>query len=193
MPKRKNIIRLLDQVKIINPEIVVRWGYPLTKQIVKDTIITQEQKDAINIMMTKFGYFHPSLNFDQLIDETNINADDIYEKVLDTMAYHLVSKHGFGGKDRQMFTEKKESLRNKTGEVVGRKVVKTGTYHSGCGVSYDYFGESDYEPAYLEYEESHVLYRIFVHNTGYDESICPNINNEGGIWIENKNLEKENV
>ena len=185
MSKRKNIIRVGDNVKIVNPEIVIRWGYPLTKQIVKDTIITQEQKDSIYTMMTKFGY----VPVPQLFDGSNTEADYIYEKLLDTMAYHLISKHGFGGKDRRLFVENKESLRNKSGQVIERKVVKTGTYHTGGG-GYDYWGEYDYEPSYLENEKSHVLYRIFVYNSGYDESICPNINNEGGIWIENKNLEK---
>ena len=184
MSIKRNIIRTRDKIKIINPEIIDRWGYPLTTQIVKDTLITQEHKDAIYAMLAKFrGCPQPPLVLPNDADD----YDETYEKVLHTMAYEIVKKNRFGGRDRKLFTTMRESLRNKTANVMERKVIKTGKYHSGGGYqSCD--GDWDYEPAYLENEKTHVLYRIYL-NYG-QENVCENINVNGDIWIERKNVEK---
>jgi hypothetical protein len=160
LSKKANIIRPRDRIRIINPEIIDRWGYPLTTQIVKDTLITQEHKDAIYAMLAKFrGCPQPSVPLLTLPPEDDY--DEAYEKVLHAMAYEMVRQKGFGGRERKLFTTKRESLRNKTAVVMDRKVVKTGKYHSGGG-GYSYDGDWDYEPAYLEDEKTHVLYRIYL-------------------------------
>lgn len=184
MSKKKNIIRPRDRIRIINPEIIDRWGYPLTTQIVKDTLITQEHKDAIYAMLAKFrGCPQPPV---ALLTVPEDDYDEAYEKVLHTMAYEMVRQKGFGGRDRKLFTTMRESLRNKTAVVMERKVVKTGKYHSGGG-GYSYDGDWDYEPAYLEDEKTHVLYKIYL-DYG-QENVCENINMTD-IWIERTNVEK---
>ena len=87
---------------------------------------------------------------------------------------------------RVQFNLSKESLRDKFGTVVSRKVVKTGKHHSGGG-GYTYDGDWDYEPACLENEKTHVLFKVSVFTD--QEGVCPNINEDGGVWIEKGNLE----
>ncbi len=192
---KRNIIRKNDHVKIINPEVVVRWGYPLCKQIVKDTLITPEQKEALYALLGAFGLDRPLPAgegatpdmFDAWICP-NPPDTTTHDKLLDVLAYEVLKQKMFGGKERKLYTERKESLRNATGEVVDKKVVQSGTYKPGGCYSGGYYGdEYDYEPAYLAVAKAHVLCKVYVYRT---DDICPNINNDGGVWIENKNLEK---
>jgi hypothetical protein len=114
---------------------------------------------------------------------------DIYEKVLDNMAYMILKQKQYGGKERKLFTLNRESLRNKLGQVVGRKVIKTGSYCTDHSYHSSYYGDDyDYDPPYLANEQTHVLYKVYL---DYEqEGICPNINEDGGIWIEKVNLGK---
>ena len=55
MSKRKNVIRIGDKVKIINPEIFQRVGYPMTTQIIKESHITDEQRRLLDKLMETTG------------------------------------------------------------------------------------------------------------------------------------------
>lgn len=70
----------------------------------------------------------------------------------------LVRHRNFGGKSRQIYTEIGELL-NRTAEVYGRRVVKTGTYYGPSGGYDSYSGEYDYEPGGLTDRKTHVLLR----------------------------------
>lgn len=190
MSNKIKAIRPSDKVRIINPDIIERWGYPLTTQMVKDTMITQEHKDSIYAMLSKFRGGYPQRTLIPLFGNDGLTVsdyDETYEKVLTVMAYDMVRKQGFGGKDRKLYIKQRESLRNKTAQVLQRKVVKTGKYHPGGGYQDYYSGEYDYEPAYLENEKTHVLYKIYL---DWGQDICPEINDSGGVWIEKTNVEK---
>lgn len=196
MPKDKNLIRVGDRVKIVNPEVVMRWGYPLSKKIVRDTMITKEQKDALITMMRVFNGSTPTPIvqelphdlFDMQDDEVPMNIDyDTYDKILNELAHKILKDKGYGGNERKLYTTMKESLRDKVGCVHERIVVKTGT-HVGGGGSYSYNGDFDYEPPYLDNEKTHVLFK-FIPNYNYRDGICQEINTFGA-WIEKKNFEK---
>jgi hypothetical protein len=185
MSKKKNIIRAGDKVKIVNPEVVIRCGYPLDVDTVIKTLITKEQRDSIRSMMETFGCKADADEFlmPQVLSE---ETDDDYWKILTIMAYRILKQNKFGGKERTLHTETKESLRNKIGYVREKKVVKTGKYHPG-GAEYSYDGEYDYCPAYLQNEKSHVLCKVdFIDYT----DMCPLIIEQSGVWIENINLIK---
>ena len=185
---KRNIIRKDDRVKIINPEIVLRCGYPLSKKIVIDTIITPEQKEAVYALLRAFGVPPPAPNLIDPLDPLNFTAHDnsVYDKIMDTMAYHILIQKKFGGRERKLFTERKESLIDAMGYVTEKKVVQSGTYHSSGG-GYSYDGEYDYEPPYLAVAKAHVLCRIYVN---WREGMCDMINMNGGPWIEMQNLQK---
>ena len=185
MSKRKDLIRRGDYVKIINPEIVLRWGYTLTKEIVKDKLITDEQRTVIRSLIG-----HRTLPEPFFTRENPRYVERAYEKMIDELAYVILKRNGFGGKNRQLFTETRESLRNARGYVNQKKVVKTGEYyppyyHPGDGWEY----EADWEPGGLKYESTHVLCRLSVFDG--QPGVCAHINENGGVWIDRVNLAKE--
>jgi len=55
MSKRKNVIRVGDKVKIVNPEVFVRTGYPLTTEMIKESHITEEQKHDHSVIHHSAG------------------------------------------------------------------------------------------------------------------------------------------
>jgi hypothetical protein len=65
----------------------------------------------------------------------------------------------FGGKERKIYTETNEALRNTKGwRVVSKRTVKTGTYSSGgWGGGSQWSMEPDYTPPHLNNEKHHVL------------------------------------
>ena len=186
---KRNIIRVNNRVKIINPEVVIRCGYPLSKKMVIDAI-TPEQKEATYALLRAFGVpppAPPATPADTIEDMLNANWDHTtYDKIVDIMAYEILKQKKFGGRERKLFTERKESLRNATGYVVEKKVVHSGIYTYGGG-RYDYDGDYDYTPPYLSIDKAHVLCKVYIN---WQEGICQLINAEGGPWIEMKNLEK---
>lgn len=147
MSKRKDVVRIHDRVKIINPLIFVRCGYPLTIDIVKDTVITQEQKDAIITMLKSFGI--------------NYVDGDAYDKILYEMARIVLRQLEWGGVERKIYTTFRPDLINVTCQVVSKRVVKTGVHESGGGWTSSYWGEVDYEPPCLMNEQSHVILEIY--------------------------------
>jgi hypothetical protein len=144
MSKRKDVIRINDRVKIINPERFVRVGYPLTKEMMWGKI-TDEQKNCIHEMFRKFDIIsnptdtevYAHFGIDNKLD------DGAYERVMDVMAGVLLKKAGWGGKDRKLFTERDERYLGATGKVFDKRVVKTGTYTSGHTYS-SYYNGDDY-------------------------------------------------
>jgi len=154
--KRKDVIRIGDNIKVITPEIFVRCGYPLTKQIVMDTIITKEQREAIRTMFKAFGIPIIKDYPDNILEVDETNS---FNKVLDTMAGIILVQKNWGGKERNTFTETKSELLDVIGNVIGKRIVKTGTYNSGHTHRY-YDGEFDYDPAYLSNEASHIILKF---------------------------------
>jgi hypothetical protein len=158
MSKRKDIIRINDYVKIVTPNIFVRCGYPLTKQIVIDTMVSAEQKQAVFKLLDQFGVGNTNNIF-----ITERETDPRYLKIMDVLASSLLASHGWGGKERKVYTEYKTEFLNKEYRVIGKRVVKSGTYNSGYSHRGYYDNYDDYSPPYLTNEKSHVLLEL---NTG---------------------------
>lgn len=171
MSKRKNVIHPNDRVKIINPLIFVRCGYPLTIDIVKDTIITQEQKDAIITMLKSFSinYVDAEVKSNLLVLYGWNDAGNAYDKILYEMARIVLQQQRWGGVERNIYTEFRPDLINVTCQVSSKRVVKTGVHKSGGGYKSDYWGEVDFEPPYLSNEKSHVILEIYT--DGCNENI----------------------
>ena len=153
MSKRKNVIRENDVVKIINPEFVVRVGYPLSKKMIQDQL-TPEELAVVKDMFTKFG-----ISIDVPLDVRPTEGQRAYNKVLDALSGVLLYKKGWGGRERSIHTKLIPEMMGTRHTVYQKRCVKTGTYHAGWG-GCDYWGEYDYEPAYLEGEKTHVLLKL---------------------------------
>lgn len=157
--KRKpdpSIIRVDDYIKIIIPEYVERVGYPLTTKIVLEKFTPEQKQKLYNCLHQTFGI--PCSPTDT---ESLMYFD--YEKecrgILSAIARRVMIAEQWGGKERCIYNQPVEYVKDQVFRVNKKKVVKTGRYVPGYG-GCDYWGEYDYEPAYLEDEKTHVLYGV---------------------------------
>lgn len=159
---KKNIIRIGDRVKVIQPDLFIRCGYPYTKEHMLRNVLKPEDVIKIEKFLADFGvhqdYFH--------IKDTNIMhpiVDKAYytrafDKVADGIAYGLLHAKGFGGRERKVYTEREEKYLNATGTVMSRKVVNSGHYVPGYNGSW--LDPYDSEPAYLTNQKTHVIFEV---------------------------------
>lgn len=155
MSKRPKAYQTYDRVRIVNPLIFVRCGYPLNKKRVRETLITPEQEEAVRVMLRKFDLY-----YDYPIEElltTPSKKDTVVEKILDVISGFLLLQHGFGGKERTIHTEERPELKGAILRVINKQVVKTGTYYAPS-YTYDYYnGGHEWEPGGLNDMKTHVI------------------------------------
>jgi len=145
MVERKEVFHIGDRVRIVNPFVFIRCGYPLTKRMAEE-LITSEQEEAVREMFRKVGF----------PDHTQKN----YWKVIDAITSELLRKHKWGGDERKIYTECYPRLYDKIGTVVGKKIVRTGIYIPET--PRDNWGEWDYEPPHLGGIKTHIILAIRV-------------------------------
>lgn len=161
MSKDKNLIRVGDYVKIVNPLVVTRVGYPLSKLDMVDKQ-TPEQVKAIEDMFKAFNY-HPS----PWSEGVQRNYTRFLDAVRYKMASIMISQAGWGGKERTIHTINLPDMMDKKAKVTERRVVKTGIYNAGWGTGYDsYNGYEDYDPPTLGSERTHVVFTVEVWGHG---------------------------
>jgi hypothetical protein len=176
----KSILRVGDRVRIVNPTIFCRCGYEWNKQYVKDNIITPQQKNALRDLMITFGIMNEG-HID-ILDDGHIKfipdaCVNEYDKLLDELAYAILKKNHFGGRERKIFTEYKPEFLNREGVVGVRKVYQTGTYERGLWC-YD-----EYDPPFLGNLKAHVIFNVFLDTPTIDWMA-------EGLRIENIHLQK---
>lgn len=155
MSKRKDVIRVGDRVKIINPTEFIRCGYPLTTDIIIENHITPEQKELMWKLLATAGY-------KQLYPLFTNATDYEYSKLERTFATILLKSKGWGGKERKIYTQYVDKYLNKIGIVHSKKCVKTGTYSPSRSSQGYYDSYPEYEPAYLENEKTVIIYDIAI-------------------------------
>lgn len=156
MKKDPNIIRVGDTVKIINPLMFIRCGYPLCKQDMQKEI-KEHFGNIINdlIFSVKNGNkFMPS-NENPLLENKHRSYDDI----IDALAYFRLASKNFGGNERSIHTRKCEWLMNKSGKVSEIRFVKTGIYRAGNGRGY--YGDVESIPPSLKNEKTHKILKLY--------------------------------
>lgn len=156
----------------------------MTKEIVKDKLITDEQKTVIRSLV---GFRTMPEPF--FVRENPRYVDRAYERILDELAYVILNREGFGGKNRQLFTEMKESLRNAQGYVNQKKIVKTGEYYPPTSYQGYFDDYPEYEMGGLKREKTHVLCKLSVFDG--QPGVCAHINENGGVWVDRVNLVKD--
>ena len=96
---KDNIIRVKDTIKIINPEIFIRCGYPLElKEITK--MIAIEYYNKIK------DFVQDIIKYNDMPPYLNLNPKEIeYEDIAKCLAYRYIKKHKFGGnKKRNLYS-----------------------------------------------------------------------------------------
>ena len=160
MPSKKDpeVIRVGDRVKIINPEVFLRCGYPLSVETE-----TEEIKKLFGVTIEDLVYSCTSDHFMQRNEkglyENNLaipitpNTVQLgaFNKIAKALGYVRVKAKKFGGNERKIFTEIHDELKGKEGRVEKTKFVRTGVYVRGSGYS------DDYERPYLSEEKLHKI------------------------------------
>ena len=160
--KASKVFKIGDKVKIITPEIVKRVGYPLCLDDVRGEVTQYSEKIRSFLMDVDAPWYNSKALF---------VIEGAIEKAL---AYGILSKKEFGGKERSIHVEKKLEILDSVGEIVDKKIVRTGGYTK---VSFSPLPEGGGQP-YLSKIKNHILLYI---ESYYD--------NFGYFWIESKNIE----
>jgi len=148
---KPHVYRVGDMVKIVEPQVVFRVGYPLT---LEDGMKAAEEKWSAKVN-----------EFMKEIDGGTEALRDIFDydaRLYNDLVHALGSYHlrvvKFGGRQRSIHAETHEELRNTAGwKVIKKRHVKTGTWSPGYQ-SYD----GDYDPPYLANEQTHTLLSLEV-------------------------------
>lgn len=177
MKTKKPVYKIDDKVKIVNPMVFLRVGYPL------GLIETKDKLDAEKLALFLYREYQVNPWIEK--DYTKAGYKFWFDKVLGQLAYAVISSKLFGGTTRSIHTELKEELRGKEGYVRAKKIVVTGEYNSGNS-GYDYWGEYDSNPPYLSDSKRHVILELEIPVNGFFAE---------PIWIEAANVElvKEEV
>ncbi|QIG67342.1 hypothetical protein EVB39_013 [Rhizobium phage RHph_TM3_3_9] len=135
-------IRIGDTVKIVTPEMFVRCGYPFD-QVKATQDLIDYYSDDIQALVNKVD---PNARYPKYF-----GSGKDFRDLCGRIARIVATRHGFGGKQRRIHTERKESLTGLRCSVIGRKAHKTGDYYPARGY------EDDYEPGGLDNEKTHVI------------------------------------
>lgn len=178
----KNQFKINTQVQIINPEFLVRCGYNETLESATEKL-KKEFKDEYEMSIEDMLYDH----FDFLYDDKNENINTVNSIISKLARVYNRTVLNFGGKERKVFTERKEEYLNKKVFIISdaKKIHKSGYYVPSNGGSGSYL--YDYEPPYLENIKTHVFYNI--NEVPLSPDLAFNVFNVlNDLWIERKNI-----
>jgi hypothetical protein len=170
---KRHVYRIGDTVRIVNPRWIERVGYPLVwynllEEVQRDLKVGQAW-DVLNGRPprgappeVKGGLFG--------VLQAREPTHGVPRYFLQAAAKALVEQRGFGGNERQIFYV--QDLPENCGqrlklEVLGKRVVKTGTRFPA---SYHQYDDGDGEPGGLDNEKTHIILR-----TSYGEIEACNV------------------
>lgn len=150
---KKDIIRVGDWVKVVNPQEFIRCGYPLSFQDEKTEVYEKYSKKVEEFLHNEIGLGVKL--FGDLKSLTEVDA--AVDKICGAIAYETLKRKGFGGRSRQIYTKENKNILGKEGCVSRIKFHKTGEYYSPSGG-----GEYDYESGGLRNEKTHKILEVNV-------------------------------
>lgn len=146
--KDPKIIRIGDKVKIVNPEMFVRCGYPMTKQDAREEVYSRFQPQVDQLIKSTL-YFCSEL-------KSHFDYDGLaYHAVMEALAYGWLRRKNFGGNNREIYTAHDELAKDQIGIVTKIRFVKTGVYINGYQT-----GEGEFTPSYLSDERTHKILHL---------------------------------
>lgn len=156
MPKKKNIIKVGDWVKIINPEFFVRCGYPLCLADTREEMTEQHGKE-VDDFICKILKFESKA--DILFNSSSYKREACRFKIIDALSRFDIYLKGFGGRERKIYTKHIPDHQGKIYRVFEKSFKVSGVYVPGFSHT-GYNGEYDYEPAYLDRPKRHNLLHL---------------------------------
>lgn len=155
--KNKTVFRVGDTIKVINPEIVVRVGYPLTIQSIQESFTDKEKESIIELLK---GFGMPYLDGPD-IDNLNGSFQKSYSQIFYDVSYKLaryrLEQKRWGGKEKKIYTEIHSEFLGKEFYVCKKRIAKTGIYNDSYQSSGSYYDPPEYDPPYLSNVKSHIL------------------------------------
>jgi hypothetical protein len=149
-----------DWVRIDNPEMFVRCGYPFSKEDMRKEI---EREHLIDIedFIDRIGWGKPEKEM-SLSRKFNPNQglDRSTRKIIDILAYERLKAKGFGGRERQIHTEYAPDMKGKIFKILDTKCCMTGKYFAPSGGYDPWSGGYDYEPGGLLNQKCHRILRL---------------------------------
>lgn len=147
---KRHVWRVGDRLRVVNPRWVKRVGYPLVWYELMDEVA---EDWSVGVAWDVLNDYAPR---GRLLG-TPTHGVPLY--FLQVAAKALVERRGFGGNERQIIYTGSDNYQGMQFEVLGRRVVKTGTRFAPTGgVSYSCDGPEDwYEPGGLEDMKTHIL------------------------------------
>jgi len=152
MGKSRNIIRVGDRVRVVNPVVVVRVGYP--------KCLADYEKEV----REKLGFQLTQLLLAAGVPEHELDSSRSGRKILSELAYCLGNKDRWGGRLRSLHTVEVPELRVQDFTVLEMRTAFTGVHESGSG-QWD-----DYSPPCLGHAKAHRLARLGWGNTWWMET-----------------------
>jgi len=198
------IIRVGDYVKIVNPDMFIRCGYPLSKmdmvkeveehfsKIIEDLAYSVAKGDVFVQRDDKGLYPGQKDNF-IITPLSELRSRGVNREIIEALAVKRLFARDFGGNVRSIHTKRRSEFQGAFSKVVGIKFVKTGTRVSGFSSRSSYYdSEIEYSPPYLEHEKTHKILRVWVGNKFQDsnwDASCWS-GHRGEAFIEATNVEK---
>jgi hypothetical protein len=135
----KTVYRVGDRVKIINPILVERVGYPLTP----------------NDLLSEFME-HPNLHKAMELFNLHLDIPGCRLRLVHALTYIACANRGFGGRERKLHTSETPYLKDKIVKIEGKRIVKTGLYFPPSSWQ-SHEGEWDGHSGGLENEQTHII------------------------------------
>lgn len=149
---KKHVYSKGDLVKVINPRIVRRVGYPLCA---KDLFPEAEQR-LVEAKILNARTPTP-LTYKPFVDRPN---DE--DRLIRELARYLLREKGWGGKERSLHYEAVDNW--KPGQILrflgDKQTVQTGTRYGAISSYNAWEGDYDYEPGGLYPRKTHVLLNV---------------------------------
>jgi len=180
---KDNIIRVNDIIKIINPTIFIRCGYPLELKKVTEMI-------GIEFYDTIKKFVQEVVKYDKPILKIKFtNPEKEFEDISRCLAYRYIRRHNFGGNKKVFYTLYVPELEDCFCMVEKIRMIRTGQYRPDCSSGPSQDGEYDYEPACLIEPQYHKILTVWNKDSCklqlYPKDIIHNI-----FQIEAKRVEK---
>ncbi len=150
------IIRVGDIIKITNPEIIIRIGYPMSIYDAMEKV-KEFYHNKIVEFLNKTIYNRTPLFPDIIVNGHNSRP---YNKIISALAYEYLKSEQFGGKERKIFSKYRQELVGITSKVRKVFIRKTGIYFPPSGSHNYWTNEYEQESGGLDKEKTHKILEL---------------------------------
>lgn len=171
--KKEDIIRIGDKVKIINPRIIDRVGYPTSVEDIIRNEFTKEDADKVDELITHLSGLKPLNPYDKTWYYTK--REYLFNYIIRECAYIRLKRKGFGGNERSIhYKEIADELIHLEFVVVDKKLHKTGKRIAGSPAYFNGSYDMDAEGPTFKEEATHIILTVewqdkqFIYGDGQD-------------------------